>query len=309
MQATDNLITSEEDVSKNLRNHAVVCHQAYSAFRIVQSHISQNVAFNRLPMELNEQIAYNLSNDKDLSSFSAVCRSTRDAVFSDRSGVWRSRFSTAFDFPAGKSSTQMKHDYRLRRKYLRRPCPFGEIRQTDENQCLTIIRDMVIESFSETNLRSKNQTLLCIMLKDSSILRKVLHWSCGEPSPEQMSRVNPMLYTIQLVFTSWAFKIQICDRKVTPSFIYTYPDAQSAAFGHPIYDPLITAYGIVNVQRALDISNYFKYHCTQEASNILVESFFQSPEDHLPRVWDQKLSDSSLRLGRRWRGLMGALAT
>lgn len=180
----------------------------------------------------------------------------------------------------------MKHDYTLRRRYIGHP--------TGGIQFLIIVRDMIIESFSDTHLRSKNQMLLCMMFRGSGILRHVMH-------------TDPLLYTIQLVFTSWAFKTQLCNREETP--IYAYPEAQRAAFGHPIDDPLIDRSGIVNVQRALDISNYFKCHCMQEESNILLDGFLQSPEDQLPRVWDQKLSDSSLKFGRRWKGAMGALAT
>ncbi|KAL8745747.1 MAG: hypothetical protein Q9190_002155 [Brigantiaea leucoxantha] len=102
------------------------------------------MAFNRLPMEINEQIAYNLKNDKDLTNFSAVCRTTRDAVLFPRSGVWRVRFSEVFDVPSGKKFQQTRKEYQERMRYIQRHCQLSQGQQMDEFRCLRVMRDLIV---------------------------------------------------------------------------------------------------------------------------------------------------------------------
>ena len=148
-----------------------------------------------------------------------------------------------------------------------------------------------------------------MMVMKAGILRNILR--AEESCTDGKATVNPLLYTIQLVLTSWAFKIEIYDKECNydhrkiPSCIYTYPSAQKTAFRHPDRDPLVLQDTTVNVGRLLGISNYFKYHCTQETADTLRESFIDCPEEQLPRVWDTTLNDDTLKLRGKWRGFLG----
>lgn len=60
------------------------------------------MAFEKLPLEINELIASFLTNDYDLCRFTLLCHVTHQAVHSHHCTVWRERLNAKFDLPPGK---------------------------------------------------------------------------------------------------------------------------------------------------------------------------------------------------------------
>lgn len=76
------------------------------------------MAFEKLPLEINELIASFLTDDNDLCRFTLLCHATHEAVHSYHCTVWRDRFDAKFDLPPGKQGFALKKEYQTRQKVL-----------------------------------------------------------------------------------------------------------------------------------------------------------------------------------------------
>ncbi|CAK4032252.1 Hypothetical predicted protein [Lecanosticta acicola] len=76
--------------------------------------------FDRLPIEMNQEIGHNLKEDQDVEAFRLSCRSANSAVDGDAGSFWRRRFLETYDRPA-KPTTGLEYRkaYRLRKKAFR----------------------------------------------------------------------------------------------------------------------------------------------------------------------------------------------
>lgn len=89
-------------------------------------------------------VAENLSDDKDLFHFALICRETWSAIRSPSSGVWRTQLASNYDLNPGKDPSELMISYQERRKVLRIQDHFASGQSKGEQDCLAIIRELVI---------------------------------------------------------------------------------------------------------------------------------------------------------------------
>jgi len=70
--------------------------------------------------QLNKMVAHLLETDKDIASFSAICRSTHDAIDGDLFSFWRTKFRETYAFKEGRPNLQLRKEYQYRSKNLGR---------------------------------------------------------------------------------------------------------------------------------------------------------------------------------------------
>ena len=95
-------------------------------------------------VQINEHIASYLTNDKDLCRFTAVCTQTYVAVHNERAGLWRERFTACYDLPPGKSGSELKQIYQMRRKALYNEIEWVVGQRKEEALALVALRDIVV---------------------------------------------------------------------------------------------------------------------------------------------------------------------
>ena len=101
------------------------------------------MAFNSLPIELNEQIAYYIETDQTLCAFASVCRATHAAVNAVNSGLWKRFFNEVYDPTDDQGSRSLKRKYQARRRMAHRCMKFIKGNTKDELLCLYILRDLI----------------------------------------------------------------------------------------------------------------------------------------------------------------------
>lgn len=85
-----------------------------------------------------------LTDDKDLCSYSQACRQTRTAIQFGTSAVWRSRFASEYDLRPFQPTILLMEKYQNRQMVLSRNLRFSHGESTQEQDCLLVIREMVI---------------------------------------------------------------------------------------------------------------------------------------------------------------------
>lgn len=126
--------------------------------------ISMSTSFNMVPLEVNEMIALNIGNDKDLANFRLICRQTKHAIDGNNGSFWRKRFHQGYDAKApivSNSRTLVNNNYRImyqrRRHYLKHGCTFDRAGITStELRCLDILRDLIIGELVFLTLAGQN---------------------------------------------------------------------------------------------------------------------------------------------------------
>ncbi|MCJ1253742.1 hypothetical protein MMC24_001554 [Lignoscripta atroalba] len=258
------------------------------------------MAFNILPIELNQQIVSFLPDDKDLRSFDLTCRQTHDAISSQRSSIWRLRFAQLFDLLPHKSSIELKRKYQCRRKIMQKSCYFKEGHEPTERRYLELFRDLIVESFANANPdrksiakpTSNNLEQLLRLVKKSDLLHKLFYPQSGKGIPD------PLLQTIQLLLTHWSLDLSL----YCPT--YGYHISQKAVYSHPKDCPLFLDQHmrVVNVEFLLHIANFFKYHITHKDEGILNYDFELLSHDKKPKAWQKSLEQGLSKPGSKWMG-------
>ncbi|KAK5157203.1 hypothetical protein LTR04_005479, partial [Oleoguttula sp. CCFEE 6159] len=264
-------------------------------------------SFNSLPIELNKIIATSIEGDKDFCNYRLICHATNDAVEGDGQSAWRHRFLNHFDPPrfkhkSGPPNTQLKALYQQRRKWLRRGTRFRMGLSRAEGECLKVLRDLIAESFSEDlntrqeGARSTSRNLECInrFVHTHDLLHKVL---CPLGQYEEKTP-NPLLTTIQLLLTPWSLFLEL--DVPTFSFECSQKAVYETAAQMPIFEGINSM--DVNMDFALHVANFFKYHLTRYDEHTLFEYFKDLAECEKPKAWKGKLEDGAQKLGQYWKG-------
>lgn len=103
------------------------------------------MAFEKLPLEINEMIASFLTDDNDLCRFTLLCHVTHEAVHSHHCTVWRDRFDAKFDLPPGKKGFALKKEYQIRQKVLCRACTGFLSRDLQEGKrFIHVLRNLIV---------------------------------------------------------------------------------------------------------------------------------------------------------------------
>lgn len=145
------------------------------------------------------------------------------------------------------------------------------------------------------NPHSKNMEQLRCFVRKSNILQCILQ--IDGPGAHEL------LQTIQLLFFPWSLELAIdCP---TMSF----PSSQQVVYSHPETIPLfLDKYKThVNINFLLHITNFFKYHMTQQQEATLFVPFHDLEDSEKPKVWQNRLEQGTRKLGKSWKGSYGKL--
>ncbi|KAA6410876.1 MAG: hypothetical protein FRX48_05186 [Lasallia pustulata] len=261
------------------------------------------MAFNNLPVELNQHIATYLTNDSDLCSFTLVCYQTHAAVHTPRSSVWRQRFNEIFDIIPGRQSHELKMQYQHRRRVLRKGAHFVLGRGSEERSCLEVIRDLIIESFantassSPTSSHSNNLHQLYEFIRNTDLLERLCPAQVRKYGVCQ-GTAEPLLQVIQLMCTHWSLDLSLGYET------YNFDISQQMVYQHPDQCPLFLDQHMcsININFLLHIMNFFKYHCTR-SDEWTLRGLFEALEPYQrPQAWDTQLSQGPSPLGSNWLG-------
>ncbi|MCJ1387541.1 hypothetical protein MMC18_000384 [Xylographa bjoerkii] len=270
-------------------------------------------AFNILPPEIIDRVAFFLPRDRDICNLENTCLRTHAAISHPRSGIWIQRFSDTFDVPASIRGVGV--DFQLEyksRQWIRKLV--GRLRihvvggigsisaaSTNEGVVIEFIRELIDDSFAVVHSRglslgdrgiSKNIKHLAEISANSCFLDNCMRFA----SNEELS--FPQLQLYRLILTHLALD-------ETAKIPYCFEYSQKAVYGHPMEFPLFTD-GLtkrkLNLNNLLHIVNFFKYHITNADEYSLHEPFRALPDDEKPKPWDSPLKAGLQKLGTHWKG-------
>ncbi|KAI9814490.1 MAG: hypothetical protein M1832_005896 [Thelocarpon impressellum] len=267
------------------------------------------MAFKTLPIELNQNIALQIEDDRTLLSFGCVCKETRAAVHSDRSGIWRRRFLATFDPTTPHTSLAMTIEYHYRRRDFFPPVEFRGGLDEQEKACLHVVRAMIQESCAKAS--DEDSTIVGNNLRQ---LRRLVDRSptfikdlAVTTETTAATRLYPLFPTVQLALTHLALDL-------TLGFsTRNFETSQRAAYQHRRFAPLLldTEEGALNVDWLLHVVNFFRYHLTCKEEDTLYPLYRELAGGERPQGWEGKLKDPFRdgeglgMLGTHWKGSYG----
>ncbi|KAI7279515.1 hypothetical protein KC345_g5323 [Hortaea werneckii] len=271
--------------------------------------------FDLLPIETCQHIGSYL-NDRDLCIYRLVCQSTHNAIDADGCSFWRRRFMTTFEKPTWTTSNNVKYRqaYHKRRRALMYGADFWvaitkstgkdyakEIRRG--TRCLEVLRDMIIDSFSEKRegdlaYESKNLRLIYKFVQNYDLLNVVM-------ATDHKKEKDLLCLPKQLLCTIWSLlapAMLSLDFEHAPTL--GFPDSQEVVYGtaaeHPIFGG---CNGLdINMEWVVHHLNFWKYHMVRSEENTLYHAFKNLDPNETPRFWDQQLKLGGSKLGKYWKG-------
>lgn len=128
-------------------------------------------------LQIIEDIAFLLEDDKDLINLSLTCTSLNAILLSTTSSIWRRRFKEKYDLPRGKSSAQIKFEYQTRSIVLSQAVSFKDGESGQQKLWLEVIQLLLEESFSspytsDGSVVSRNLTRIREVISKSAFLER-----------------------------------------------------------------------------------------------------------------------------------------
>ncbi|KAF2761678.1 hypothetical protein EJ05DRAFT_181587 [Pseudovirgaria hyperparasitica] len=263
------------------------------------------MAFNILPIELNQGIASFIADDRDLCAFRSICSATRNAIDGDKFSFWRSRFREHFDLVKGVEAEKLRRRYQHRMRHMRHndTTRFSKGSERQSKSLLNIVKDLILESFNGDSKdvhgrpMSKNLQHLQRLALHGDIVKMFRPASKHLPMDEV--RESPLLEVLQLVLSHLSLNFQMDAPEV-----HCFEASQKMTYASVEAEPIFKASGAVNYTWLRHTVNFFKYHFTQCADrNSLLPHFLADlNEDELPSAWTDKLVDEVVALDRFWKG-------
>ncbi|KAH0303032.1 hypothetical protein KCU71_g10815, partial [Aureobasidium melanogenum] len=166
-------------------------------------------AFEILP--IRQSIAGYL-DDKSIASYRLICRSTKNALDEDEGSFWRTQFLETYD-PSKQTPTGtrfvvngwFKEQYQCRKRIERQRFDFQTGNSQKEMECLSLLKDLINESFNTNPRKSKQATIHSLnMDRLEKIVKATSLLECVFRRPyvrSKKSTPNPTLLAIQLCWT------------------------------------------------------------------------------------------------------------
>ncbi|CAL5874174.1 uncharacterized protein PFLUO_LOCUS8462 [Penicillium psychrofluorescens] len=251
-----------------------------------------------LPNEIVQRIAALLPTDKDVTNFSLVCKDICNTVLPSESAIWRSRFGDLYDIPAGRSSDELKAEYKVRSIVLVQDIDFKRGEGAQQRLWLEVVHTMLLESLTLPlkSHTSKTYDQLSERLKKLSFLRRPVS-GYGLYQPREPSE---LFCAVQLCLTSMALHpaMNFCCLRTDYDIGTVY------ACGDELKIPLIQP-DAPNLPNLLHIRNFWLRHLRNHCEGTFFESFAKLP-DHL-RPSARVFSDGEFNLGTSWLGYYSCL--
>ena len=146
----------------------------------------------------------------------------------------------------------------------------------------------------DTRPHSRNMDQLRYFTRRSNILQCVL---------QHGPKAHELLQIIQLLFFPWSLDMAMNYPTIN------FPASQQIVYSHPEEIQLFRdKHKIrVNISFLLHVTNFFKYHMTQQQEATLFVPFQDLEDSEKPKVWQSKLEQGIKKLGKSWKGSYGKL--
>ncbi|KAF2832993.1 hypothetical protein CC86DRAFT_338057 [Ophiobolus disseminans] len=268
---------------------------------------SSAVAFNSLPIELNQAIAREIENDKDLATYRLICRGTNDAVDADNLSFWRTKFREKFALKEGVANQELKQLYQNRTKQLARGTGYSFHRghRLREKDVVKVLRELIVESFQGPvefddygRPRCKNQAALLKFVLNSKLLLPTERAPAPSPRRNEPKDVHNLLAAVKLMCSHFLFELEGANH------VFAAEESQQVVYmatnNAPLYGGVHK--GEVNMNWMLHCMQFFRNHMMNED----VASLFHAMDDLSPRqkpsAWQEPLRMGTYPLGKHWKG-------
>ncbi|OAK98834.1 hypothetical protein IQ06DRAFT_327330 [Phaeosphaeriaceae sp. SRC1lsM3a] len=266
-----------------------------------------DVAFNTLPIELNQGIARYLESDKDFVAFRATCRGARNAIDADNGSFWRAVFREKFALRQGRTNKDLRRTYQRRMKLLRRGTGYdfywGHSKR--EQDVVEVLQDIIVESFegyvdmdSWGRPRCQNQDILFDFVRNSKLL---LNNTRRPPKPRrnEPNTVHPALAAVKLMCSHLLFEFEDVKHG-----LLGFEESQRMVYmptkSTPMYlGPTMTG---LNMDWILHCMNFFRHHMTSQEAGTLYEAMNCLSAYQSPSAWQAPLRSGTAPLGKHWKG-------
>ncbi|WPA96144.1 uncharacterized protein RHO25_000750 [Cercospora beticola] len=270
--------------------------------------------FHKLPLELMWNIALQIEDDADLCNFQLSFRDADITVKSDK--FWKQRFMTKFDRPRVgsfiKGDAQFEDQYKKRREVLRNKPLFLLGNRKREIQCLAVLRDMILDSYSHRNGSSKNiHDHIVTFQHDCNLLKGIFgsNYMPRATSESDIARVNanPVMRMLQVLLAPSLLDPRPFDPENEPH-IADYPRSQYMAYSSVRQQPIfIGCSGLdVNFTWTLHQLNFWRTHLLSPQEATLNYCYSLLEDHERPRFWQRQLEHAVAPcMDRKWKGAYG----
>ncbi|KAF2211421.1 hypothetical protein CERZMDRAFT_98307 [Cercospora zeae-maydis SCOH1-5] len=270
--------------------------------------------FDQLPIELMWEIGLQIESDKDLCNFQSSCRhantTTKDGKF------WRRRFKLEFDSPRVGSFIQnnahFEDQYKKRRDVLRNKPFFLQGTSRREMQCLAVLKDLILDSFSDRDGTSKNiQDYVLGFLHDGNLLEDIFgaKYVRRATSDKEVAQVkaNPLMRMLQVLLAP----VLLDPRPFGPDNeppVADFPRSQFMAYSSVRQQPVFVGCSGVDVNFTWVLHQLNFWRCHMLSANEATLNFcYTLLEDHeRPQFWSTALQHVDVDyIGKKWKGAYG----
>ncbi|KAF2189704.1 hypothetical protein K469DRAFT_561995 [Zopfia rhizophila CBS 207.26] len=268
---------------------------------------SSTTAFNKLPIELNKEIAQYLDSDRDICNYRLICRRTNDAVDGDNFSFWRIRFRETFAMKerSGVQNNILKKQYEDRKMCLRlgTGVKFHCGNEKSERKVMQVLKDLINESYQGAvhylsydpwgRPLCPNQKHLINFIRNSRNLMNVKRQRSAD------ERVSPQLAAIQLMCAHFLFGQEKMSFNICP-----FDESQKAVYETAKVAPIFHGFNKqqVNMEWVLHCLNFFRYHMMDKVTATLRDTVAQMDATQKPYAWCSELQEGSYPLSKYWKG-------
>ncbi|KAF4306625.1 hypothetical protein GTA08_BOTSDO05150 [Botryosphaeria dothidea] len=283
-------------------------------------------AFQILPVELNQEIAHHLADDRDVVHFRASCYAAKDAI-DDGKSFWLKRFHKNYDPPIAYDPSSPNYKakifnlYKKRSKYLAGSMVHFKIGATKkEEDTLKIVAEVINDSFRGPTWTSRTFSTGQPQLTCNNIeaLKEFIHRSdiienLFRPRPRKSKRAS----VAEIVEPQYSHLLAAIQLMFAPSILrfkgatYGFEDSQRWAYATIRAGPIFGGFNKleVNMVWVLHVLNFFKYHICKREENTLYEPFKRLIRAEKPDFWNSSLHNGPADLGVHWKGTYAYLGT
>ncbi|KAJ9198493.1 hypothetical protein DTO021D3_5164 [Paecilomyces variotii] len=250
-----------------------------------------------LPIEIIEDIAFLLEDDKDLINLSLTCTSLNAILLSTTSSIWRRRFKEKYDLPRGKSSAQIKFEYQTRSIVLSQAVSFKDGESGQQKLWLEVIQLLLEESFSspytsDGSVVSRNLTRIREVIPKSSFLeRPISGFAVRRPDV-----CSDAFCAVQLCLTYLSLDLNLSYRCLRTDYdiasVYSYGSAPENVF---------ISIEELDLRKLLHIRNFWQRHLVNPDEGTFHKSFASLCEEKRPQPWTECIHHN-ITLGSSWLG-------
>ncbi|KAJ4354521.1 uncharacterized protein N0V89_006258 [Didymosphaeria variabile] len=275
---------------------------------------SHSTAFNTLPIELNKEIAHLLHDHKDIASFKAICRATRNAIDGDNFSFWRAKFCEDFARPMNKTNMQLCRQYKERWRLLRRfvtmktfpQYQFVRGHNHNEKAIVRILAGLINDSFAgsaQSGNGNRPHCLNMVRLREFVLNSTLLLGGRRPPAP--VAYESPAVHTMLIAVRLMAAHFLLGQAFQTGSW-FALDEAREAVYAATKFAPLFVGPGEEFLHFAWfnHCMNFFRCYMTTPGAGLLYAVMRGLPASQRPTAWEGPLKPGVSPIGTHWKGTL-----